>query len=245
MSGGKDSGIGVDCAINLDFVQLRVEIMFMLIRRDDHILFIGDSITDGGREESASGLGAGYVSLVAGRLFMDYPEKQLCISNRGVSGNRLGDLLERLGPDVLDLEPAPTIVSILVGINDVWAVFEEGDEEAEPVPVTQFYEDYTRLCRRVVEKLKARLVVMEPFCLPVEPVTAEWHGELDPKIQAVRQIATDFSAPLIPLDGLFTAACSYAQPEYWTEDGVHPTLAGHQLIADAWLDAVRRAKSAA
>lgn len=215
----------------------------MLIARDDHILFLGDSITDGGREDSASGLGAGFVSLVAGRLFMDHPQKQLCITNRGVSGNRLRNLLDRLGSDVLELDPTPTIVSILIGINDVWAVFEEGFDEEERVPVAQFYEDYTRLCRRIVEKLDARLVVMEPFCLPVEPVTAEWHGELDPKIQAVRQIATDFSAPLIPLDGLFTAACSYAPPEYWTADGVHPTLAGHQLIADSWLDAVRRAKS--
>lgn len=217
----------------------------MLVRSDDHILFLGDSITDGGREDSASGLGAGYVSLIAGRLFMDYPELGLCITNRGVSGNRLADLLERMGPDVLDVDPPPTIVSVLIGIADVWAVFEEGGGKADPVPVAQFYEDYTRLCRRVVEKLKARLVVLEPFCLPVEPVTAEWHAELDPKIQAVRQIATDFGAPLIPLDGLFTAACGYAVPEYWTEDGVHPTLAGHQLIADAWLDAVKRAKGSA
>lgn len=215
----------------------------MLLKRGDHILFLGDSITDGGREESASGLGGGYVSLIAGRLYMDYLDMGLLVTNRGVSGNRLADLLERLKADVLEVDPAPTIVSILVGINDVWAAFEEGGEEVESVPVTKFYEDYTKLCKQVVDKLKARLVVLEPFCLPVEPVTAEWHGELDPKIQAVRQIATDFGAPLIPLDGLFTAACSYAQPEYWTEDGVHPTLAGHQLIADAWLDAVRRARS--
>lgn len=214
----------------------------MLLKRGDHILFLGDSITDGGREESASGLGGGYVSLIAGRLYMDCLEMGLLVTNKGVVGNRLSDLLERVDSDVLQMDPPPTIVSILVGINDVWAAFEDGAEEEDQVPVTKFYEDYTKLCERIVDKLKARLVVLEPFCLPVEPVTAEWHGELDPKIQAVRQIATDFDAPLIPLDGMFTAACSYATPEYWTEDGVHPTLAGHQLIADAWLDAVRRAR---
>lgn len=209
----------------------------MLLENGDHVVFVGDSITDGGWEDSASGLGAGYVAMVAGRLFRDYPGMELSVTNRGVIGNKLRDVTERLKSDVLALTPSPTVVSILIGINDVWGVFEE---DAPSMPPPKFYEEYTRLCRRIVEKLEARLVILEPFCLPVEPVTAEWRTELDPKIQVVRQIAADFAAPLVPLDGIFAAACSCAPPEYWTEDGFHPTLAGHQLIADAWLEAIHR-----
>jgi acyl-CoA thioesterase I len=215
----------------------------MLLQSEDHVVFIGDSITDGGWEASASGLGSGYVAMVAGRLFRDYPEMQFTVTNRGVSGNKLGDLVGRAKADVIGADPPPTVVSILIGINDVWSVFEE--DGGESTPPAKFYEDYTRLCRKIVDKLDARLVILEPFCLPVEPVTADWRTELDPKIQVVRQIAADFAAPLVPLDGVFAAACSTALPEYWTEDGVHPSLAGHQLIADSWLEAVRRAAAPA
>ncbi len=33
----------------------------------------------------------------------------------------------------------------------------------------------------------------------------------------------------------FAAAAQRAKPGYWAEDGVHPTAAGHALIAQAWL----------
>jgi phospholipase/lecithinase/hemolysin len=34
---------------------------------------------------------------------------------------------------------------------------------------------------------------------------------------------------------MFDEACSLAPAEYWIGDGVHPTVAGHKLIADAWM----------
>ena len=30
-----------------------------------------------------------------------------------------------------------------------------------------------------------------------------------------------------------------AKPEHWSPDGTHLTPAGHQLVADAWLEAVK------
>ena len=35
-------------------------------------------------------------------------------------------------------------------------------------------------------------------------------------------------------------ACTKCDASYWLRDGVHPTPAGHQLIADAWLELFER-----
>ena len=52
------------------------------------------------------------------------------------------------------------------------------------------------------------------------------------------ELAREFGAVYIPLDGLFAAAAMKAPCSVWCADGVHPTQAGHALIASAWLDAV-------
>jgi phospholipase/lecithinase/hemolysin len=36
---------------------------------------------------------------------------------------------------------------------------------------------------------------------------------------------------------MFDAAVKEAPPEYWARDGVHPTIAGHYRMAQAWLAA--------
>jgi acyl-CoA thioesterase I len=62
--------------------------------------------------------------------------------------------------------------------------------------------------------------------------------DLDPKIAAMRSLAAEFKTLLVPLDGIFTDDAKKATPSYWTADGVHPTDAGHALIAQSWLKTV-------
>jgi len=54
----------------------------------------------------------------------------------------------------------------------------------------------------------------------------------------VRELAREFEALYIPLDGLFATASAYRPPAFWAPDGVHPSAEGHALIAEAWLRAV-------
>ena len=68
-----------------------------------------------------------------------------------------------------------------------------------------------------------------------------WRVDLDPKIQMARQIAREFGAVYIPLDGIFAANSINVEPSYWAADGVHPTEAGHALIARMWLKATLEA----
>ncbi|MCM3273597.1 SGNH/GDSL hydrolase family protein [Paenibacillus elgii] len=198
------------------------------------VLFQGDSITDCGRNrEAGSDLGRGY-ALIASALFASkYPEKQVQFINRGISGNRVKDLQQRWQEDCLDLKP--TWVSIYIGINDTWRRYDRND----PTSVEAFAEGYRDLIVRTKETLDAKLILVEPFVLPVPEDRKRWREDLDPKINAVRELAREFETLYVPLDGLFAAASTKAPSAYWAPDGVHPSPAGHALIANAWLEAVQ------
>ena len=205
-----------------------------MIQPNDHIVFYGDSITDAGRGRencTNANLGNGYVHLCAAQLLSQFPEYNLRITNKGISGNRVYDLESRLEEDVLAIEP--TIVSVLIGINDTWRQFDSGVLS----PIEEFAASY----RRVLEPLHqrdVRLVICEPFVLPVPEDRRAWRPDVAARIAVCRDLAEEFDAAYVPFDGMFAAASSRAKAAYWAGDGVHPSLAGHALMADAWLDAV-------
>ena len=203
----------------------------MIIKPDDRILFTGDSITDCGRRNDPNhplGL-AGYVVFAAAGIQAHVASPKLEIYNRGISGNRVKDLLGRFDEDLLALRP--TVVSILIGINDTWRAFDRND----PTTTEAYAADYRTILTRIRDELGARVVLLEPFVLHVPPDRATWRADLNPRIDVVRKLALEFGTELIPLDGLFAQAATQAPPAFWAEDGVHPTIAGHQLIAQAWL----------
>ena len=82
------------------------------------ILFQGDSITDCGRSRDNDGYkGSGYANYVTADLNYNFPGQYETI-NRAVSGNRIVDLYARIRVDLLNLKP--DVLSIHIGINDVW-----------------------------------------------------------------------------------------------------------------------------
>lgn len=207
-----------------------------MLSPNDHVLFYGDSITDAGRNREAApgepgGWGGGYVYQLAARLGSDLADYNLTFSNKGISGNRIYDLESRLESDVLALRP--DFVSILIGINDTWRRYDKG-------LVSQTAE-FAASYRRILEKLSAakiEVVLLEPFLLPVPDDRHAWREDLNPKIDAIRNLAREFETVYVPLDGLFAAASARREPRFWLPDGVHPSPSGHALIAEAWLQAV-------
>jgi len=197
------------------------------------VVFIGDSITDAGRNrEAPADLGRGYAMMAAAWFSARFPERRVQFYNRGISGNRVKDLEARWDADCLDLNPS--WISILIGINDCWRRYDRND----PTPVEAFEAGYRRLLQRAREKGRARLILMEPFVLPVPDDRKAWREDLDPKIHVVRELAREFEAILVPLDGIFAAAAARREPAFWAPDGVHPSPAGHALMARSWLEAV-------
>ena len=207
----------------------------MFLQRNDHILFFGDSITDCGQASGANeGLGNGYPMLLAAHLDAHFPSHDFRFSNVGISGNRVYDLEARLQSDVLDA--APTVVSILIGINDTWRRYDSGVVSK----IDEFEDSYNRIVSQI-QSSGARVLICEPFLLPVPEDRTAFREDLDPRIAACRRVAAKHGALYLPLDGIFAAAASTREAAFWAPDGVHPSLAGHGLIAKEWLHQVLNA----
>jgi lysophospholipase L1-like esterase len=204
------------------------------------VLFQGDSITDCGRDRAAAvpnnagALATGYPLLVASSLLRLYPERALHFFNRGNAGNKVPDLQARWQLDTIDLKP--DLVSILIGVNDIWHHMLNG--------YAGTVHDYEAQYAALLEQTKAalsgvRLVVLEPFVLRTGAVTAAWFPEFDQRRAAAERVARAAGATWLPLHGMFERLVRRAPPEYWAADGVHPTPAGHGAIAQLWLQTVR------
>ena len=205
----------------------------MRFKENDLILFTGDSITDCGRNQNDPlSLGEGYVNRVAERMGLDHPELNLRFRNTGISGNRTGDLFARWDADCIELDPA--WVSILVGINNTWRRYDSSD----PTPDDVFESEYRALLTRVKNETSARTVICSPFLMHTDDVIKRMRGDLDPKIEIIRGLAVEFNAIWVDLDAAFVSAQQRHIPSYWAEDGVHPSIAGHALIAETWLGIV-------
>lgn len=198
------------------------------------ILFIGDSITDTDRVKSDSkSLGNGYVHLVASYLLTQYPSLQLSFRNRGIGGDTLKDLVERWEKDCLNLDP--DVVTILIGVNDTWENMAVGKSLSEE-ELKKFEEQYRYLLKSLYHRTDAKMILMEPYVIPVKKDRENWRTDLDPRIQIVRKLARDYQADFIPLDGILNAkALKNGMSAYTEEDGVHPSIRGHGEIAKAWL----------
>lgn len=197
------------------------------------VVFIGDSITDCGRDRAdPDSLGDGYAALAAGMFTAAHPDAAVRFANRGISGNCAVDLRGRWNRDCLDLKP--DVVSILIGINEVSRRF----DRADPTPDAVF-EDHCRHLLREAADHGAQSMLMEPFLLPVDEEQARWRAEFEGKLAVVRGLAREFGVTLIATSGLMTReAAAAGGPGAIAGDGIHPTPAGHAVLANAWLAAV-------
>jgi len=193
------------------------------------ILFQGDSITDSGRKRKHNeSLGDGYAMITAAWLSALHPECRMKFYNRGIGGNRIRDLVDRWKKDCLDLKP--NIVSILIGVNDLGIPFWKGS-----TPTESFRTDYITILKQT-QQLKCQIVLLEPFLVPANKELLEFTEELNKKIEVVKELSREFQTKLIPLNNIFTKASTKRSPSFWALDGVHPTLAGHALIAQSWIE---------
>ncbi|NLJ43325.1 MAG: SGNH/GDSL hydrolase family protein [Bacteroidales bacterium] len=209
--------------------------------KDQVILFQGDSITDSGRNKEDSGfnssrnLGSGYPLLAGAALLNKYAELNLKIYNKGISGNKVFQLAERWDKDCLELKP--DVLSILIGVNDIWHKL-NGNYDGT---VEIYRRDYIALLERTLKALpNVKLIICEPFAVKgVKAVDDKWYPEFYDYQKAAKDIANQFGAVFIPYQKIYDEAQKKAPGAYWTGDGVHPTLAGAQLMAKAWMKAIK------
>ncbi len=118
-------------------------------------------------------------------------------------------------------------MSILIGINDTWRRYDKND----PTSVESFEASYREL--------------LDATAMPARPgravpaageatSTPSWREDLDPKIEVVRKLAREYDAILVPADVELNKLAAEVGPATLADDGVHPSAAGHEALADIW-----------
>jgi lysophospholipase L1-like esterase len=203
------------------------------------IVTLGDSITQGG------GQPGGYVWLLDRYLHALYPATPIEIVNVGISGQKAPDMQARFERDVLAAKPQ--IVTISVGVNDVWHSFRDFKTRRDypdgslpngvPLPV------YAEKLEAMIVAAKAagiRVVLLTPTPIHEDPASPE-NARLASYVKAMTALGVKHQCTVIDLNAAMTRAIAAHQREaggrvnLLTTDGVHLNAAGNQLVAWAIL----------
>ncbi len=185
------------------------------------IVFQGDSITETRRvKDDPSDCGYGYVCKIS------YQLEGHEVFNQGLSGDRSAEVLKRWD-ETLNLQP--DIITLLIGINDVWKTM----SGVNPTNLDEYEKNLKSIIELTKDKLpNTTLILMTPFALNFGFVNDEWIKILTVEQKIVKALGKKYSLEVIDLQVLFDLALDiYDQKEiFW--DGVHPTDLGHKLISD-------------
>jgi len=202
------------------------------------ILFQGDSITDCGRSrEHDRYLGNGYAQHIASKLNYENPGEFTFI-NKGVGGNRIVDLYARIKSDIINLKP--DIMSIHIGVNDVW---HEVDRQ-NGVDAVKFEKIYDMLLTEIFEALpNIKIMLLGAYVTKGTATEASWDyfsPEVAKRAEVAKRLAQKYNLVYLPLQEKFDEMIEKHPEPYWTQEGVHPTDAGHELIAREWLEGFKK-----
>ncbi len=199
------------------------------------IIFLGDSVTDCSRKRSEKvqgtelALGQGWVARLA-KIFTDHGD-DIILYNRGFAGCITKELMNQDQWWPLQIDHAD-IVSVMIGINDIWHPFWRSQKHDINSSLNAF--------RHLINHLKDRadtLIVCEPMALPCGEVTKDWWPLLDELTLGQQQICEEYGIDFLPLQESILAA-THGKYEEYLQDGVHPTQLGHRWIAKQWLSFV-------
>ena len=198
----------------------------LCLKANDQIVALGDSITAGG----------GYLRYAEQVLAANYPQLNTPkIINAGVSGNKAENMIARFEKDVLARKP--TIVTINVGINDVWHRLKNPHDDA----VLKIYrENVTKMVDKA-QGAGARVILLAPTVIQENP-DAEGNKRLPLYVNAMREIAAEKKCQFMDLHAMFLAALKHkpaSEKGNWlTGDGVHMKPLGNAIMALGILRAV-------
>lgn len=207
---------------------------------DMTVLFQGDSVTDCGRNRNPrckkiDRMGDGYPLLCKQIYDTLFPDNTVNFVNRGVSGDRIRDLLTRYDDDFKAVEP--DFVSIMIGINDTWRAFDCGDATSPE----RFRSEYEELLQKIKADFPStKIMILEQFAFTAHPDRIGWDADLDAKRAVTRELAARYADFFIPIYDVMLGAVKtdFTMAEL-SLDGVHPAPVGHSLIASEILKALQ------
>ena len=194
-----------------------------MLGKNGRLLCLGASITEAP---------TGYVSIVQNLISAGYPERNVTVINAGIGGNKAPDMLARLQSDVI--EKKPTVVTINVGINDVWHGL-DGSGNGTPLDV------YTRCLMQMVATLRestdAEIVLLPPTVIGEDVDNPDNKGNflLEKYVAAMKQVGEEENVLCAATHEDFVNAIRAGvstNPEFrLTTDGVHPNSVGAHVFA--------------
>lgn len=223
--------------------------MKQFFKPGDTVLFQGDSITDNCRCDFANQFGYGYPTKVRDiydALYSNDNDEQhtefppdpagskVNFVNRGISGNKVQDLLNRYDEDFLAVKP--DFVSILIGVNDIWHSISFGAPE---VTAEMYEEQYELLLTKIKNDMpNAKIMMLAPFVFRNCGEYEKIHKGLEGYWPVVEKLAAKYADYYIPLHKIFEKELEGHEPVEFTRDGVHPTPYAHSIIAREYLKAL-------
>ena len=180
---------------------------------ENRVVFMGDSITEGWKLQES------------------FPGKPYI--NRGISGQTSSQMLLRFRPDVINLKPK--VVVILAGTNDL-------AENTGPVTLDQVENNLASMA-----DLASANGIRVVMCSIVPTVRYWWHPGSEnpaPKIAELNKWIKAYAAEKnYPYVDYFSAMADKegGLPKNLSPDGVHPSAAGHAIMAPLVEAAIEKA----
>ena len=196
------------------------------------ILFLGDSITAAG----------GYIDDLQAAILKKFPKLKAKFVNVGISGESMPGLMKRL--DGVLAANKPTLVFSTYGMND-------GGYNPLDAGKLKAYHDSIATLLAKVEKAGAPLILMTPTAfdsLTGAPLIVDappysfkhYFRGYDAVLTAYGNSVFTFKSPTQMVIDIQNPLRVWAKTQRrtnptfaWTAEGVHPTAAGHQVMADA------------
>lgn len=179
-------------------------------------------------------MGKGYPKYAAQMISDAFPDIEFEFINQGISGNRTCQLFDRFYTDAIAFEP--DIISILIGINDIWHRY--GGNRVETTD-EQIKVNYRAILARIRNQTNAKIVMLAPYILDCDD-KQEMKEDLVTLLDIVKNLADEFADVYIPLNELFEDALN-TQPEYkyYSPDGIHPNENGAKFIGNVYFEYVK------
>lgn len=176
-------------------------------------------------DSTGSGVGAregGYVARLFKRIAERRPESKL--TNLCVSGATTDDVLR--GQLERGVAMNPDLVTLGIGINDIGHGF----------TLDQFSRNYETILSTLKEKTSARIVVTNLPDISTAPripnsMRSEYQRQIVQFSRRLEEIAARHGVTVFDIYTITTQELA-AHPEYFSNDGFHPSDAGYQMWAE-------------
>lgn len=210
-----------------------------MFKKDDIVIFFGDSITESNKTKDewaivSDAIGNGFVNMINSHYYLN-TDLNLRIINKGTSGDRTFDLIERIDQDVFSYKP--NHVFIMIGINDIWRMFDMPQIKDFKTNSLEYNKNIEELVTTLLSE-DINVILLTPFYLetnltnPIRKMVDLYNNEL-------RNISLKYNLTLIDLQKSFDKLLNNKSSFLLSRDLVHVNMMGHTYIKDEILKIIK------